>query len=77
MLSHAQVHKDPLPQKTGAVRKINYDQSLYQKLIQMSWKTSSDFKSDVVNKHPFPISTTTHTREKEPGSKESVRKGFR
>lgn len=57
--------------------KINYKQGFYQKLIQVSWKTSSDFKSDVVNKHPFPVSTATHTGEKEPDSKGSVRKEFR
>lgn len=77
MLFHAQVHKDPLPQKTEAVGKISYEQGSYQNLIQVSWKTSSDFKTDFVNKYPFLVCTATHIGGKELDNKGNVRKGFR
>lgn len=77
MLFHAQVHKDALPQNTEAVGKANHKQDPYPKLAQVSWKTSFDFKSDVVNKHPFPVSTATCIGEKQLDSRGSIRKGLR
>lgn len=62
MLFHAQVHKDA--QNTEAVGKVNHEQGPYPKLTLVSWKTFSDFKSDIVNKHPFPVCTATHIGEK-------------
>lgn len=37
MLLHAQFHKDPLPQKTEAMGRLNYEQSPYERLTQLSW----------------------------------------